>query len=192
MTEVSLGRLLAASLHQAIGEVIPLRLEFYENWLHSEGLWDGSIGPAPMLGVLGFLRTEEGDVYDRVVYRAGELASEWTLMSMYASGRRVMRPLPRWFRLRRALKAAQDVAMGVNAGTRVTGRVRAGLVHVELADSLFCTVRGVQTKPLCGFYSALLNHTFLSFALPGEVTIRACRAMGSKRCELVVDGKGGT
>jgi V4R domain len=187
MTEVTLGRLMAASLHQAIGDLLPSRLEFYETWLHSEGLWDGSIGPAPMLGVLGFLRTEEAGTYHQVVSRAGELAAEWTLLSMSSSGRRVVRPLPRWFRLRGALRAARDVAAGVNAGTRVTGRVRGGIVHMELTDSLFCTVRGQQTEPLCGFYQALFHHTFGAFGLPAVVTVRECRGMGRPRCVIEID-----
>jgi predicted hydrocarbon binding protein len=190
MTEVTLGRLLAASLHQAIGELLPLRLEFYENWLHSEGLWDGSIGPAAMLGVLGFLRTEGPEIYDKVVSRAGELAAEWTLISMSSSGRRLARPLPRWFRIRRAMRTAREVAMGVNSGSRVTGRVRGGTVHMELTDSLFCTVRGVQPQPLCGFYRALVAHTFGAFALPAEVTVTECKATGSTHCVLEISTNG--
>lgn len=187
MTDVTLGRLMAASLHQAIGEILPLRLEFYETWLHSEGMWDGSIGRAPMLGVLGFLRTEGYDAYDGVVSRAGELASEWTLLSMSSSGRRAVRPLPRWFRLRGALRAAREVAVGVNSSTRVTGRVRGGVAHMELVDSLFCTVRDVQPQPLCGFYRALVSHTFADFALPAAVTVKECRATGGSHCVIEID-----
>ena len=38
MTEAGIGRVLVASLHQGIADVLPTRLEFYENWLHPEGL----------------------------------------------------------------------------------------------------------------------------------------------------------
>ena len=37
MTEAQLGRLLAACLHQAIADVLPQRLEFYEEWLDPRG-----------------------------------------------------------------------------------------------------------------------------------------------------------
>src|SRR5439155_25272548 len=51
MTDARIRRVLAASLHQAIGDVLPQRLDFYEVWLKSEGLRDGSIGLAPMTAV---------------------------------------------------------------------------------------------------------------------------------------------
>ena len=88
MTEAHIGRLLAASLHQAIGELLPLRLEFYEVWLRSEGLRNGSIGAAPISAVLGFLRTEPQ--YHEIVgldARLGERRqSEWVLRRTLAAG----------------------------------------------------------------------------------------------------------
>ena len=41
MTETHLGRLLPACLHQAISDVMPSRLEYYEEWLSPDGLRDG-------------------------------------------------------------------------------------------------------------------------------------------------------
>lgn len=38
MTEAGIGRLLPASLHQAIADVLPTRLEFYEAWVNPAGL----------------------------------------------------------------------------------------------------------------------------------------------------------
>jgi hypothetical protein len=38
MTESRIGRVLVASLHQAIADLLPTRLEFYENWLNVAGL----------------------------------------------------------------------------------------------------------------------------------------------------------
>ena len=37
MTEPRIGRVLVASLHQAIADLLPTRLEFYENWLNASG-----------------------------------------------------------------------------------------------------------------------------------------------------------
>src|SRR5262245_40602279 len=105
MTEARVGRLLAASLHQAIAEVLPDRLDFYEEWLHPDGLRDGSIGRAPLSGVIGFLRLE-GDNYGRVVSRAGTLAADWTVLSMTAMKRRVVSALPRALRTRAAMRIA--------------------------------------------------------------------------------------
>src|SRR5262249_8459046 len=38
MSEARIGRVLVASLHQAIADLLPTRLEFYENWLNVAGL----------------------------------------------------------------------------------------------------------------------------------------------------------
>ena len=61
MSEPRIGRLLVASLHQAIAESLPLRLEFYENWLKPLGLLKRgqAIGLASFNAALSFLRREE-------------------------------------------------------------------------------------------------------------------------------------
>lgn len=186
MTEVHLGRLVAASLHQAIGEELPMRLDFYEHWLHSEGLRDGSIGVAPMLAVLGFLRTE-GAAYDRVMARAGSLAAEWTLVLISPARRRLIGALPRWLRLRAGLRVAREIAQSVSSGTRVAVRVRGVTAQIEFDSSLFCTVRGVQTLPLCGFYRALAVRTLAAFDLPAHAHVDQCRAMGASNCVIRLD-----
>jgi len=63
MREAGIGRVLVASLHQAISDILPTRLGFYENWLNAEGLREGTIGLAPLYAVLSFLRQEEGNAY---------------------------------------------------------------------------------------------------------------------------------
>ena len=55
--------MLVASLHQAIADILPTRLAFYENWLNADGLREGTIGLAPLYAVLSFLR-QEGDAYE--------------------------------------------------------------------------------------------------------------------------------
>src|SRR5690606_25774654 len=129
MTEVHIGRLVGASLHQAIGEWLPQRLDFYENWLHSEGLRDGSIGVAPLMAVLGFLRTE-GDGYGRVVERAGQLSAEWSLMSLSPMRQRIIRLLPRRLRVRAALRVAAEISETAGSRSRfiVEGRGKSARV----------------------------------------------------------------
>ena len=82
MRDPGVGRVLVASLHQGIADILPTRLAFYENWLNAEGLRGGTIGLAPLYAVLSFLRQEEGDAYDLITARAGEYAAEWTVESM--------------------------------------------------------------------------------------------------------------
>ena len=83
MSEARIGRVLVASLHQAIADLLPTRLEFYENWLNVAGLREGTIGLAPLTAVLSFLRTE-GHAYGLITARAGEYAAAWTFESVPA------------------------------------------------------------------------------------------------------------
>ena len=93
MSEPRIGRVLVASLHQAIADLLPTRLEFYENWLNVSGLRDGTIGLAPLSAVLSFLRTE-GDAYSLITARAGEYAADWTINTVPPFERRLIRALP--------------------------------------------------------------------------------------------------
>ena len=90
MREPRIGRLVIAALHQAIAEALPLRLEFYENWLKPLGLLrEGKhIGPAPFSAALSFLRREDVGLYDSITGRAGVLAADWRADFLRWSGRR--------------------------------------------------------------------------------------------------------
>src|SRR2546429_9914032 len=90
MREAGIGRVLVASLHQGIADILPTRLTFYENWLNAEGLRDGTIGLAPLYAVLSFLR-QEGDAYQMITARAGEYAAEWTVQSSSPLRRAIIR-----------------------------------------------------------------------------------------------------
>src|ERR1051325_2438332 len=100
MSEAGIGRVLVASLHQGIADILPTRLAFYENWLNAEGLRGGTIGLAPLYAVLSFLRQEEGDAYDLITARAGEYAAEWTVASMSPFQRSAIKAAPAWLRRR--------------------------------------------------------------------------------------------
>src|SRR5437763_16922908 len=99
MREAGIGRVLVASLHQAIADILPTRLAFYENWLNAEGLREGTIGLALLHAVLSFLR-QEGDAYRIITMRAGEYAAEWTVASMPPVQRAIIKAAPSWFRTR--------------------------------------------------------------------------------------------
>jgi hypothetical protein len=178
MSEPRIGRFLVASLHQGIAEILPDRLDFYENWLSVSGLREGTIGLAPLHAVLSFLRSEEEDVYPKVVERAGEHAADWTVMGLPGLERRLLRLLPFRLRIRGALRTAGALVRTTYPGTRVIVRMRKDTASVELRGSLFCEVRGASPRPLCGFYAAAIAKTLQLFAVPGEVSIGACRAAG--------------
>src|SRR4051794_26785193 len=101
MSEARIGRVLVASLHQAIADLLPTRLEFYENWLNVAGLREGTIGLAPLTAVLSFLRTE-GEAYNLITARAGEYAAAWTFENVSGIERKVITALPAGLRARAA------------------------------------------------------------------------------------------
>src|SRR5438552_8867506 len=105
MREAGIGRVLVASLHQGIADILPTRLTFYESWLNAQGLRDGTIGLAPLYAVLSFLR-QEGDVYSIITARAGEYAAEWTVGEMSSMQRSVLKAAPLWLRGRLLLRLA--------------------------------------------------------------------------------------
>ena len=58
MSEPKIGRVLAASLHQSINELMPARVEFYESWLTAVRIRKGELGRARVAAVISFLRQE--------------------------------------------------------------------------------------------------------------------------------------
>lgn len=125
MSEPRIGRFLVAGLHQSIAEIVPDRLEFYENWLSVSGLREGRIGLAQLMAVFSFLRLE-GEVYHEVTGRAGTYAAEWTIDGLPALERRVMRLLPARLRVRAALRTVRQLIRATYPGSRVLVRVQKG------------------------------------------------------------------
>src|SRR5262245_27309968 len=115
MSERRIGRVLVASLHQAIADLLPTRLEFYENWLNVSGLREGTIGLAPLSAVLSFLRNE-GEAYGLITARAGTYAADWTVNSLSPLQRRVIRALPTALRLRAALRVTMTLVRSTYPG----------------------------------------------------------------------------
>src|SRR5258708_3941188 len=140
MSEARIGRVLIASLHQAIADLLPTRLEFYENWLNVAGLREGTIGLAPLTAVLSFLRTE-GHAYNLITSRAGEYAAAWTFENVPAIKVRVVRALPAGLRARAALGTARALVRATYPGSRALTKLKRGIVTVDIRGSLFCEVR---------------------------------------------------
>jgi hypothetical protein len=185
MTEAGIGRVLVASLHQAIADVLPSRLEFYENWLNPWGLLHGTIGLAPLNAVLSFLRLE-GDVYHEVTGRAGRYAAEWTFASQAPAARIAIRALPRPLRLRAVLRLARHTVHASYVGSRALTRRRQGEWRVDVRGSIFCGVRNASPQPLCGFYAAAVSRFFELYGLAGEARPNECLALGHKSCVMTL------
>ena len=183
--DAGVSRLLAASLHQGIADVLPARLEFYENWLSSEGLREGTIGLAPFYAVLSFLR-QEGDAYQLITIRAGEYAAEWTVSSMSVMRRKAIKAMPGWLRRRWLLRVVRDLVRCSNRESRAVAKVRRGIARIDLSGSIFCGVREPVEDPLCGFYAAAFTRLYLLFDLRERAEVMACRGMGEPQCAFTI------
>lgn len=185
MQDSGVGRVLVASLHQAIGDILPTRLGFYENWLSPEGLRDGTIGLAPLYAVLSFLR-QEGDAYALVTTKAGQYAAEWTVASMRPFTRSVIGGLPKAVRRRVVLGRAKTLVRMSYDGSRASWRLRRGLARVDVRSSIFCDVREPVAHPLCRYYASAYQRMLSMFDISTSVTIESCRGAGADACTLSV------
>lgn len=185
MSEAQLGRLLPACLHQAINDVIPDRLEYYEEWLSPDGLRDGRIGLAPITAVLGFLRME-GHSYGDVVSRAGTLAASWTVASLPPLHRRFGASLPLSWRARFALRVTRRIVRDVMVSSSASTRLRRATATIKIQSSVFCAVREPQSRPLCDFYTALAVETLRCFDVAAEGRVDSCRAASGEACTVTV------
>lgn len=185
MADGGVGRLLVASLHQGIAELMPARLEFYESWLSPSGLREGRIGLAPMAAVLSFLR-QEGEPYHRVSDKAGVYAAEWVVEAMPQVRCRVLLMLPPVIRVRLVLGLARRIVRESYSGSRALVRWRGGRATVDIRGSLFCVVRERVDLPLCDFYAAIIRRLLDLFNLHGDVATEQCRATGAATCALTV------
>ena len=185
MREAGIGRVLVASLHQGIADVLPMRLGFYENWLNAEGLREGTIGLAPLYAVLSFLR-QEGDAYHLITTRAGEYAAEWTVLSMRPVQRTIIKAAPVWLRSRILLRLARRLVRSSYHGSRAISRLRNGTASVDVRASIFCTVREPVPSPLCGFYAAAFTRLLALFNIDARTNVVTCRGTGEGTCLLTV------
>ena len=185
MNEVGIGRLLVASLHQGIADLLPTRLEFYEAWLNPSGLRDGRIGLAPLAAVLSFLR-QEGDVYKLIAARAGEYTAEWSVADLPAFQRAVLRAAPPRVRVHLVMRLARQMIRNTYSGSRAIVRWKKGRGAVDIRGSIFCEVRDRVEQPLCEFYASAIRRLMYLFSLDVEVGTEQCRATGGGQCLMTV------
>jgi predicted hydrocarbon binding protein len=194
MRDSGVGRLLVASLHQGIADLLPTRLEFYESWLHPSGLRDGKIGLAPMAAVLSFLRLE-GEVYALVAQRAGEYTAEWSAAELGSFHRSFVRATPPAIRARLVMRIVREMIRSTYGGSRVLVRWRKQRGEIDIRGSIFCEVREQVDQPLCGFYAAAIGRLMHLFQLEADVRPDRCRAAGGGQCVMSLlikpDGIGG-
>jgi hypothetical protein len=183
MSEARIGRVVVAALHQALGDQLPLRLEFYEHYLRPMRLREGNVGAASFLAALSFLRHED-DAWEPVMTGAGRLAADWTFASMTRVRRGWYRRLPARWRARIALRLSRDLAADTVPGSRARVVSARGGSRLQITGSAFCDVRETSETPMCGFYGAVVERFCERLDVAGCVRWQACRAMGQPACVL--------
>lgn len=186
LSDDGIGRLLVASLHQSIGDAIPMRLEYYEHWLGPMGLRDGRSGLAPLGAVLSFLRQEGRPVYDDIMTRAGRWSAEWHLADDRLTARLAV-ALPSRLRARYALGRSRRLVRAAFDPARATVSARQGHGQVDIDGSVFCTLRDAWPWPTCTYFAAAIERHLELCGAPAMVRIDRCRASGSGACRLLVD-----
>jgi len=185
MTEGGVGRLLVASLHQGIADLLPSRLEFYEAWLNPSGLRDGRIGLAPLAAVLSFLR-QEGEPYHLIAARAGEYTAEWTVADMPPLQRAIVRAAPLPLRLRLVARITRQMVRSTYGGSRAVVRWRKGRGAFDIRGSIFCELRDRAQEPMCEYYASAIRRLMGLFNLEVDVGTEQCRATGGGQCLMSV------
>ena len=188
MKRTKIERLLPASLHQAIAELLPLRLEFYENWLRPLDLFRGTVGLPQVSAVLSFLRKEEHN-YDLVTCRAGEHAAKSFIENISGLTRSVACMLPVRWRVRVALRLCSSLVKRIDNRSRAMIRIKPDSALFEIHGSIFCSIRGVVGKPLCGFYVVVLERVMDFLNVSAKAKVDGCCARGDEVClvSVVVD-----
>ncbi len=187
MSEARIDRLLGAALHQAIADLLPMRLEFYESYLRPRGWREDAVNLAPVTAVLSFLRHEEAGTYDAVMVAAARYASDWWMARQPWHVRAGGRLLPLPLRLRQAGRLARQHFEHAYRGTTVKVRVRRRRLELEIRGSIFCNNREHASGPHCRYYLAFVEALLAGEALPLEGTIPACRAVGGEGCVVRID-----
>jgi hypothetical protein len=187
--EIRLGRVLVMTLHQAIGEELPTRADFYEHWLGPDRWRDHAMGLAPMAAVLGFLRTE-GAAYGRVMARAGQLAGEWAWEAHPAWRRRWIVRLPKAWRSRVIATWISHLVVETCPASKATVKVLRGECTIDISGSVFCGSRDVPAEPLCGFYASMAQALFGCAQLISTGRMETCCAGADKTKDRGFEDKG--
>jgi tetratricopeptide (TPR) repeat protein/predicted hydrocarbon binding protein len=186
MSETVIGPMLVASLHQAISELLPMRLEFYESWINSGRMRSRRVSLGGMRAVFSFLRQED-DAYDAVMTRAGELTAQWTVDRLTPFRRAWLARLPRRLRRRAAGRLARRLAMETWEGVRASIRWKGGRGTLVLRPSLFCDVRTASATALCPYYAAVAGGLAQALNVEVDVSVEQCQARGDRHCAVTVD-----
>jgi hypothetical protein len=186
MVDAGIGRLLIASLHQGIADVMPSRLPFYEHWLTPLGLREGKVGLAPLNAVLSFLRREGQPLYEQTMRQAGRLTGDWAYLEVGPIKRTMVRMCPASLRARWALHLSRRLVRQTFRPSSTRVRLRHGTGTMVIQGSIFCEVRERVGWPTCVFYAAAIERFVRCFDISAAVVVSQCKGAGDSDCTITV------
>lgn len=182
--EVLVERKFVASLHRALEEVAPERLEVFEKWFNPADRRP-QFHIAPVIGAVGYLR-KTPELYRKVMEKAGRYASQWSCLDLPQLRRKMIQsrlPFGRDRLLRHLLR------FGLRSihrdGALETARNGDHLV-VTVANSLFCRTGGPGgDEPACLYYAALFAGLLdCTQEKTSSFIESACRGLGDAACQF--------
>jgi hypothetical protein len=184
-TGPTVGRVLLASLHQAIAEVLPARLGFYERWLTSDSADRRDVAIESFIVMLDYLE-QEGRPYNAITARAGHYAAIRSFRKLFVLDRAYLRLLPRRLRARKAIRLVVQMLPALYRDVRVELTRRGGTAFIGIDGSPFCDTRVTNEPPSCGFVSSAITTYLELLNLRPAVRVTRCRASGASSCLVVV------
>jgi hypothetical protein len=181
----TVGRVLLASLHQAIAEVLPARLTFYERWLTSSSADGPDPGIASFMAMLSYLE-QEGPAYQAITARAGHHAAIRSFRRLPVLKRAYLRVLPRRIRARNGIDLIVAILPTLYPEVRVELTRRRGTAFIGIDGSPFCDTRYATARQPCGFFSSAISTFLESLKLRPAVRVTRCRASGAPSCLFIV------
>ncbi len=185
MTDAAVGRLLVASLHQGIADLLPMRLEFYEAWLHPSGLREGGSGwrrwrqcsaffvsRAPRTTSLPPVRASTRRIGPSPKCPRSASESSWQCRRPFAS---------EWWS---ASPNGWCEAPTATPTSRSNGDSGVGQSNSRARCSARSGIR--VDAPLCEFYASAFRRLMSLFNLDADVVTEQCRATGATRCAMSV------
>ncbi len=175
-------RKFVASLHKALEELAPERLEIFEKWFDPADRRP-QFHIASIIGAVGYLRRSP-ELYHKVMEKAGHYASQWSCLDLPENKRKILFRLP-FGRDRRVKHLLQKGLRSIHRdGQLETARDGDKLV-VTLSNSLFCRTELIGNEPTCEYYSAFFAGLLACIHENcSSMTESACRGQGDSSCRF--------
>lgn len=175
-------RKFVASLHKALEELAPERLEIFEKWFDPADR-RAQFHIASVIGAIGYLRRSP-DLYHKVMEMAGRYASQWSCLDLPQIKRKIRFRLP-FGRDRLVKHLLQSGLKSIHRDAELETARDGDKLVVTVSNSLFCRTELNGGEPTCEYYSALFAGLLAcTHEKCSSITESACRSRGDSCCRF--------